>query len=282
MDAAASRENTTSPVLGPPVPLPTVSTGGLAAALVAAGAVLLFGLLTPWGYAPLLTGVALGLLASRPLGRDLGLIALGLAIVNTISVAADISWPHFFLMGAVLSAAVVVPYVLHRTVLRDDAIRYPRRRGEPWSGLEWGWLVFVLLAAWLILPRYFIHSGAYLNWPAVESPSEIGRLFIGVNAVGIWDELFFICMIFTLLRRHFPFWTANVLTSIIFVSFLWELGYRSWGPLLTIPFALVQAIVFTKSRSLPYTITVHLLFDFIVFCSIVHAHHPQWLPFFWS
>jgi membrane protease YdiL (CAAX protease family) len=84
-----------------------------------------------------------------------------------------------------------------------------------------------------------------------------------------------------LLHRHFPFCAANVVSSIIFVSFLWELGYRSWGPFLTIPFALVQAVVFTKSKSLPYTITVHLLFDFIVFLSIVHAHHPQWLPIFW-
>src|SRR5699024_5770176 len=270
-----------TPRFGDPVPLPTLGLGGAAAAIVAIGAVLLFGFLTPWGYLPLLAGVALGFAASRPLGRDLGLIVLGLGIVSTISVEANIEWPNFFLMGAVLTAAVVVPYIVHRTALRDDAIRYPRRRGKPWSALEWGWLVFVLAAGWLILPRYFIHSGTYRNWPAVESPSEIGRLFVGVNAVGIWDELFFICMIFTLLARHFPFWTANVLTSIIFVSFLWEIGHRSWGPLLTIPFALVQAVIFTKSRSLPYTITVHLLFDFVVFCSIVHAHHPEWLPFFW-
>lgn len=281
MDAAASRENAPSPVFGTPVPLRTFSAGGFGAALVAAGAVSLFGFLTSWGYLALVAGVGLGFVASRPLGRDLGLIALGLGIVSTISVEADISWPNFFLLGAVLTAAVIVPHVVHRRLLRDDAIRYPRRHKEPWSRLEWGWLVFVLVAAWFILPRYFIHSGTYLNWPAVETPSEIGRLFLGVNAVGIWDELFFICMIFTLLHHHFPFWTANVLTSIIFVSFLWELGYRAWGPLLTIPFALVQAVVFTKSRSLPYTITVHLLFDFIVFCSIVHAHHPQWLPFFW-
>ena len=278
---ARTPDSPAQPVLGPPVTQRVLSPGFLAAVIVAAGAVLMFGVQSPWGNLVLLTGVGLGLLASRPLGRDLGVIALGLLIVHTISVEADITWPRFFLMGGVLTAAVVIPYLVHRYLLRDDAIRYPRRTGRPWTRLEWAWLAIVLVAAWVILPRYFIHSGAYQNWPAVETPSEIGRLFVGVNAVGIWDELFFICMIFTLLHRHFPFWAANIVTSIIFVSFLWELGYRSWGPALTIPFALVQAIVFTKSKSLPYTITVHLLFDLIVFLSIVHAHHPQWLPIFW-
>ncbi|MCP3426162.1 CPBP family intramembrane metalloprotease [Rothia sp. AR01] len=269
-----------APMFGHPAPQPTLGWGALSAALVAAGAVLVFGFLSPWGYAGLAGGVVLGFAVSRPLGRDLGLVVLGLAIISTTSMEADISWPHFFLMGAVLAAAVAVPYAVHRLVLRDHAIRFPRRQGRPWSRLEWGWLAFVLVAAYFILPFYFIRSGTYQNWPAVESPSEIGRLLVGVNAVGIWDELFFICTVFTLLARHFPFWTANVLTSIIFVSFLWELGYRAWGPLLTIPFALVQAVIFTKTRSLPYTITAHLLFDLVVFLAIVHAHHPEWLPIF--
>ena len=34
-------------------------------------------------------------------------------------------------------------------------------------------------------------------------------------------------------------WLANLLQAVIFVSFLWELGYQAWGPLLTFPFALV-------------------------------------------
>ena len=81
-----------------------------------------------------------------------------------------------------------------------------------------------------------------MNWPVVDTPEMIARLFVGVGAVGIWDELFFICIVFTLLRRHFPDWQANLLQAIVFVSFLWELGYQAWGPLLTIPFALVQAL----------------------------------------
>ena len=108
----------------------------------------------------------------------------------------------------------------------------------------------------------------------------VGPCGVGVGAVGIWDELFFICTVFTLLRRHFPVWQANLLQAVIFVSFLWELGYRAWGPLLTIPFALLQGWLFAKTRSLGYVLTVHLLFDAIVFLAIVHAHNREWLPIF--
>ena len=45
---------------------------------------------------------------------------------------------------------------------------------------------------WAILPFYFIRSGAYLNWPHITDASELARFFVGVNAVGTWDELFFI------------------------------------------------------------------------------------------
>ena len=47
----------------------------------------------------------------------------------------------------------------------------------------------------------------------------------------------------------------------MFVSFLWELGYREWGPLLTIPFALIQGWIFRRTTSLTYVVAVHLLFD---------------------
>ena len=111
----------------------------------------------------------------------------------------------------------------------------------------------------------------------IHDPDEIVRLFIGVNAVGIWDELFFICTVFAALRRHLADVTANVLQAIVFVSFLWELGYRAWGPVLTIPFALLQAVIFLKTRSLAYVVTVHLLFDAVVFAVLVHAHNPGML-----
>jgi membrane protease YdiL (CAAX protease family) len=66
----------------------------------------------------------------------------------------------------------------------------------------------------------------------------------------------------------------------VFVSFLWELGYRSWGPVFTIPFALLQGYIFVRTKSLLYVVTVHLSFDIIIFMIIVHAHTPSLFPIF--
>ena len=75
-------------------------------------------------------------------------------------------------------------------------------------------------------------------------------------------------------------WQANLLQVGIFVSFLWELGYQAWGPFLTVPFALLQGYIFTRTRSLTYVVIVHLLFDAVVFLAIVHAHDRTFFPFF--
>lgn len=256
------------------------------ASMVTGSAVFLYALeLQLIGYLVLVLGLAAAFVLDRSglstnLVRDLGLIAAGLVIISTISVAADISYGNMVLMGAVLALAVAVPYLLARFVFRERLIRFPWRDGDRWGRVQWGYLVFVLVAAWLLLPFYFITSGVYLNWPTVTEPDQIARLFVGVNAVGIWDELFFICTVFVLLRRHFPVLQANLLQAVVFVAFLWELGYQAWGPALTIPFALLQGYIFTRTRSLFYVICVHLLFDLFVFLIIVHAHNPGALPIF--
>jgi len=220
---------------------------------------------------------AVGGMRAPSLVRDLSLIAAGLLIVSAIPLKAELDDLAILRFAIALGGAVAVPYAISRWVYRDRAIRFPWRGGGRWTRFQWTWLVAVLLLGWLILPFYFITSGVYLNWPVVDTPELIARLFVGVGAVGIWDELFFICTCFALMRRHFPFWQANLLQSVVFVSFLWELGYQAWGPLLTIPFALLQGFIFMKTRSLAYVVTVHLLFDAVVFLVLVHAHNPGML-----
>ncbi|MEL7978205.1 CPBP family intramembrane glutamic endopeptidase [Isoptericola sp. F-RaC21] len=255
----------------------------LAAALVSASAVLLFAVhVRPLAYVPLVAGVALGLAVDRRLGRDLALIALALGIISTISLEADLSDAGMARFAVVLSLAVLVPWAASRFWFRDvgadggpGAVRFPVATGRRWSRGQYVYLVVVVAVGYLVLPWYFLGSGAYLNWPPLEGGQDVARLFVGVNAVGIWDELFFVCTVFALLRRHFGLWTANVLQAAIFVSFLWELGYREWGPLLTVPFALVQGWIFSRYKSLTYVVAVHLLFDLVVFAVLVHGHHPE-------
>lgn len=287
------------PAAAPVTTLPAWSWRLAPALVVCLAAPAFFVVRVPWlGWVLLAVGLVLALVVERadatPGGaaeepgsprrpsivRDLSLIAIGLLIVSAIPLKAELDNVAILRFAVALGGAVVVPYVISRWVYRDHAIRFPWRGGGRWTAFQWSWLAAVLVLGWLILPFYFITSGVYLNWPVVDTPDLIARLFVGVGAVGIWDELFFICTCFALLRRHFPFWQANVLQTIVFVSFLWELGYQAWGPVLTIPFAFLMGFIFMRTRSLAYVVTVHLLFDAVVFLVLVHAHNPgvlDWL-----
>jgi hypothetical protein len=255
----------------------------LAAGLVCGAAIPLYGFLhRPVGYGMLVVGVALAWAVDRYLCRHLALVATSLVIISTMSLTADLSNAGMTRFAVVLSLALAVPFLILRCVVKEDVIAFPWRTGQRWSRFEYSYLLVVVALGYLVLPPYFIGSGVYRNWPTVTHPEDIARLFLGVNAVGLWDELFFICTVFALLRRHFSVGTANVLQAVVFVSFLWELGYRSWGPALTIPFALLQGYIFQRTRSLTYVVTVHLSFDLIIFMILVHAHTPTLFDVFFT
>jgi hypothetical protein len=249
--------------------------------LLAASGLLLFGVhWRPGGYVVLAAALGLAAVVDRPLAKDLLLIAFGLVTISLVPINTEISWDHMMLMGTALAIAVVVPYLVSRFVYRDHAVRFPILAGHRWTTLERWYLVAVLVLGWIILPVYMIPTGVYLNWPAASDASTIARLFVGTNALGIWDELFFICTCFALLRRHLVDWQANLVQAVLFTSFLWELGFHAWGPLLIYPFALVQGWIFKLTKSLTYIVCVHLLFDFVLFLVLVHAHNRDWLAFF--
>lgn len=249
--------------------------------LLCASAVLLFGVQHDLaGYSALAAAVVLAAVVDRELARHLVLVAAGLTIISLVPLDADLSLSHMALMGSALALAVVVPWAVSRFVYCEDLIRFPVRTGRPWPLAARLYLLLVVLLGYLILPFYLIRTGVYTNWPDASDPTIFVRLFLGVNAVGIWDELFFVCTTFTLLRRHFPDWLANLLQAVVFSSFLWEIGYQAWGPLLTYPFALLQGYTFKLTKSLTYVVSVHLLFDLVLFLALVHAHNRDWLPIF--
>ena len=249
--------------------------------LLCASAVLLFGVQHDVaGYTALASAVGLAAVVDRELARHLVLVAAGLTIISLVPLDADLSLGHMALMGSALALAVLVPWAVSRFVYREDIIRFPVRTGQPWPLPARLYLVLVVVLGYLILPFYLIRAGVYTNWPDASDPTIFVRLFLGVNAVGIWDELFFVCTTFTLLRRHFPDWLANLLQAVVFSSFLWEIGYQAWGPLLTYPFALLQGYTFKLTKSLTYVVSVHLLFDLALFLALVHAHNRDWLPIF--
>lgn len=253
----------------------------LPAALLSLSAVPLFALQEDLpGYGLLAVAVITAAFIDRRLMRHLALVAAGMAIISLVPLNADLGLGHMALMGGALALAVLVPWLVSRFGYREEIIRFPVRTGRRWPLAAKLYLLGVVALGYLILPAYLIRTGVYQNWPDASEPGIFWRLFLGVNTVGIWDELFFICTTFTLLRRHFPDWLANLLQAVVFSSFLWEIGYQSWGPLLTFPFALLQGYTFKLTKSLSYVVSVHLIFDLVLFLALVHAHNRDWLPVF--
>ncbi|WP_026819703.1 CPBP family glutamic-type intramembrane protease [Arthrobacter castelli] len=259
----------------------TTSVKLLPAVLLAASAVALFaGQLDLPGYALLLAAVVTAFFIDKSLFRDLLLIAGGMTIISAVPITTDIGFAHMLQMGTAMVLAVGLPYLVSRFGFGEHAVRFPVLTGQKWTRLEWWYLAAVVVIGYFLLPVYMINTGVYQNWPDVSDPGGIARLFLGTNALGIWDELFFICTCFALFRRHFPDWQSNVFQAVLFTSFLYELGFQSWGPLIIFPFALVQAWIFKLTKSLSYIVSVHLLFDFVLFLVLVHAHNRAWLDIF--
>jgi hypothetical protein len=251
------------------------------AAMLSLSGFLLFGLEqgAP-GYALLAGSLLLAALLDRILFRDLGTIAAGIVAISAVPITTDVSTSHMLVMGSAMILAVGIPYAVSRFLTKEHAVVFPVRTGKKWTRAEKWYLPAVVVMGYALLPVYMIRTGVYMNWPAVHDPEGIARLFVGTNALGIWDELFFICTTFALLRRHLPDWQANLLQAVLFTSFLWELGFRSWAPLFIYPFALLQARIFTVTKSLSYIVSVHLLFDFVLFLVLIHAHNRAWIDIF--
>jgi hypothetical protein len=264
-----------------PAELPGRRLNVIPAALVSASGFLLFAREDRVsGFLLLAAALVLAAMISRRLVTDLALIGVGLTAMSLVPITTDISTEHMAVMGTAMILAVGIPYAVSRFITKDHAIRFPVRSGQPWTRAEKWYLPAVLVIGYALMPVYMIRTGVYNNWPAVSDPEGIARLFLGTNVLGIWDELFFICTAFTLLRRHVPDWQANLLQAVLFTSFLWELGFHSWAPFFIFPFALLQARLFTVTKSLSYIVSVHLLFDFVLFLVLIHAHNREWIDIF--
>jgi hypothetical protein len=258
-----------------------ISLSLLPSALVSASGFILFVLEQRIaGYGLLALALVLAGFIDRALLRDLALITAGLVAISLVPITTDISTEHMAVMGTAMILAVGIPYFVSRFVFKDHAVRFPVMTGHPWTRTEKWYLAAVVVMGYALLPAYMVNTGVYGNWPAVSDPEGIFRLFLGTNVLGIWDELFFICTVFVLLRRHLPLAQANVLQAVLFTSFLWELGFHAWAPVFIFPFALLQAFIFTRTKSLSYIVAVHLLFDFVLFLVLLHAHNRDWIDIF--
>src|SRR5688572_5649235 len=250
--------------------------------LLAVTAVMLIALqIRPAGWYVYSAGLISLLFTERNFAKRLLLVYFGLAVLGLTPITTDISWGHIAQMGIAMVVAVGVPFFVSRKIYNDKKlIRYTWHHGRHWFSTEIGYIFGTAALSYLILPYYLQSTGAYLNWSVEPGVSGIGRLFAGTNALGIWDELFFVITVLAVLRRHLSFWQANLVQAVLFTSFLFELGFTSWGPLMIFPFALAQGYIFKRTESLLYIITIHLTLDFILFLALINAHRPDWVPIF--
>jgi len=76
--------------------------------------------------------------------------------------------------------------------------------------------------------------------------------------------------------RHFRFAEANLAQAVFFTSFLHEMAFVGWGPVVIYGFALLQGLTYHRTRSLLYIIVLHLMFDSILFYMIANRWYPGW------
>lgn len=232
------------------------------------------------GWSLYVLGLVTLLFCTKQFRKDIALIYLSLGLLGLTPITTDISLVHIAHMGLLLGLAVLLPYCISRFVYKDHLVRFPWHHGRSWYKTEISYILLTAAVAYLLLPFMLRTTGSYQYWTVEPGTWNLFLLFLGTNGLGIWDELFFVCTVLGILRRHLPFRWANLTQAILFTSFLYELGFRGWAFLVIFAFALLQGYIFKKTESLFYVITIHLTLDFILYLVLIHAYHPEWLPIF--
>ena len=114
------------------------------------------------------------------------------------------------------------------------------------------------------------------HWPlpARHDPGQVWRLIIGINCVGIWDELFFINTIYAILRSLYSAPIANLAQAVVYTSVLYDMAFTGIGPLVIYGFALTQGMMWEKSRCLLFVLAVHVIVDVFLVMAILRHYYP--------
>lgn len=230
----------------------------------------------PEGWIIYACGLLSLLFSEKWFAKHLALIYLSIGLLGLTPITTDTSIGHIIEMSITLWLGALVPYLVVRYIYREDVILYGTFLTRKWTRGEWMWLGFTLVIGYFLIPYYLRETWSYLNWTVTPGWWGIFVLFLGTNALGIWDELFFVNTVLQLLCKHFPFALANLTQATLFTSFLFELGFRGWWPLIIFPFALAQGYVFRETKNLTYIISLHLSLDLVLFLALLYLHHPEW------
>lgn len=204
-------------------------------------------------------------------------LATPLLLLALSPISTDTSTRGFALLGASFTLALIVPTLsLWRERPRPVTFAFWPQRLEPVD------ILYTLLAvpiAWGVFWLYFgvLSPAVPFNWSLPPEPdtAELVRLFVGINLVGIWDELFFINVGYAVLRQLFGPRAANLAQAVIYTTVLWTMAFRGVGPIFVYLFALTQGAMFERSKVLLWVLIAHLIVDYFLFQAIVSAHYPD-------
>ena len=211
--------------------------------------------------------------------RRMGVLLGCIAILTFAPIHTDTSTPHVLRLGAAFLAVVALPaWILSKT---DPGVVRNRVLPDRWRWLDFLYTLISIPLAWLVLGWYFrVVPHLYRQWslPTPYDGEAVGALFWGINAVGIWDEFFFVSTVFAILRSVYPFWIANLAQAVVYTAVLYDMAFIGIGPILVYLFALTQGKMFEKSDNLLYVLIVHLIVDYFLFANIVAGHYPGTTP----
>jgi membrane protease YdiL (CAAX protease family) len=215
--------------------------------------------------------------------RRLCVLLGSVAILACAPIETDTSNRGFLLVGSFFLAAILLPaLVLGRTDPHVIDFRiWPYRS-------RWLDVLYVSIAvplAYFVIRWYFFDVNPYMptQWylPAEYDSPKVWRLVIGLNSVGIWDELFFVNICFSVLRSVHRFWVANLVQAVVYAAVLYDMAFIGVGPILVYAFALTQGSMYEESKCLLWVLIVHLVIDAILLETIIAHYYPGHGSFHW-
>jgi len=212
--------------------------------------------------------------------RTTVLLAYLIVLLFFTRIDGDTTNGHVLELALKLGVGVLlVPALLAKYWLRQP-LDYSWFNGR-WTAKMWLWLPAGFILGFGFMWVYFnqLTPTLHHSWPLPltgERTAAMWRLFWGCNFIGVWDELAFINFVFVLLSRHFGFREANLAQAVFFTSFLHEMAFVGWGPVVIYGFALIQGLTYRRTRSLFYIVVLHLMIDSILFYMIVNRWYPGW------
>ena len=224
----------------------------------------------------------------RRLRRRIGVLLACVLLLGIADITPALSNENFLRLGVVFTAVLILPLVAQRW----DAAKVIRYRFKPvrWRKADILYTVLSVPLAWMVLKGYewgnlalFDHE-LFRQWslPEEADPEMIRRLFIGINLVGIWDELFFINTVYALLRSLFTDRVANAVQAVLYPAVLIDMAFVGLGFAVVFLFALTQGAMYEKSESLLWVLIVHLVVDYLLVAFIVLTYYPGYgLDFLW-